>query len=192
MTLFLNLLVKYLADPGEARGALQTPLSLLNSLIHRVGDGAFSHKRDYVRNSGFQTVLLSTRGTTIFKNLNPGGSELLRMTSKTMEKDTKESMVANMAAMDRVNEEMKDQVEKVAGVGQVTICHRLVNCLHDGKERLAAVESKVQSYLVQGIVKKTCRLRQAGQDLHRHLHGLPHAAHHLQQGRVSDCSFSHV
>ena len=76
------------------------------------------------------------------------------MTSKTMEKDTKESMVANMAAMDRVNEEMKDQVEEVTGVGKVIIRHRLVNCLHDGKERLAAVENKVATYLNQGIIKK--------------------------------------
>ena len=58
------------------------------------------------------------------------------------------------AAMDRVNEEMEDQVEEVTGVGQVTVCHRLVNCLHDGKERLAAVESNVATYLEQGIVKK--------------------------------------
>ena len=43
-------------------------------------------------------------------NPNLGGSELLRLTSKTMEKDTKEKMVENMAAMDRINAEIEDQV----------------------------------------------------------------------------------
>ena len=32
--------------------------------------------------------------------------------------------------------------------------HRLVNCLHDGKERLAIVQHKVAQYLQQGVAKK--------------------------------------
>ena len=46
---------------------------------------------DGSHNSAFQTLQLSIRGIEIFRNANPGGSELLRMTSKTMEK-----MAANM------------------------------------------------------------------------------------------------
>ena len=65
---------------------------------------------DGSHNSGFQTVSVSSGDKTIFLNRTPGGSELLRLTSKTMEKDTKEKMVENMAAMDRINEEMEDQV----------------------------------------------------------------------------------
>ena len=34
------------------------------------------------------------------------------------------------------------------GVGQVTIRHRLVNCLHDGKERLAMVGHKVRVFML--------------------------------------------
>lgn len=32
--------------------------------------------------------------------------------------------------------------------------HRLVNCLHDGKERLAIFQHKVAQYLQQGVAKK--------------------------------------
>ena len=46
--------------------------------------------------SNYTVVQLSTRGTVILKNEHPGSSELLRMTSKTMKKDTKEKMATNM------------------------------------------------------------------------------------------------
>ena len=65
---------------------------------------------DGSHNTGFQTISLSSGDKTLFMNPNPGGSELLRLTSKTMEKDTKEKMVENMAAMDRINAEIEDQV----------------------------------------------------------------------------------
>ena len=109
---------------------------------------------DGSHNCAFQTLQFSTREGVIFKNENPGGSELLRMTSKTMEKDTREKMAANMRETDRLNEEMMEQVEQVQGVGQVTIKHKLINSMHDGKERLAAVTAKLEEYLEQGIVKK--------------------------------------
>ena len=38
------------------------------------------------------------------------------------------------------------------GVGQVTIRHRLVNCLHDGKERLAIVAHKVRVLMLIMVV----------------------------------------
>ena len=69
------------------------------------------------------------------------------MTSKTMETDTKEKMAANMRMIDQLNEDMEDQVEVVPEVGTVTIKHKLVNCMHDGKERLAAAEAKLEEYL---------------------------------------------
>ena len=110
---------------------------------------------DGSHNSAFQTLQLSTSsGDVIFKNENPGGSELLRMTSKTVEKDTREKMVANMKMIDRLKEDMEDQVEVVPGVGTVTIQHKLINCMHDGKERLAAVTAKLEEYLEKGIAKK--------------------------------------
>ena len=76
------------------------------------------------------------------------------MTSKTMEKDTKEKMAANMKMMDNLMETMEEQVEVVPGVGKVTIKHKLVNCMYDGKERLAAVTAKMEEYLEKGIEKK--------------------------------------
>ena len=57
---------------------------------------------DGSHNSAFQTLQLSIRGIEIFRNANPGGSEL-RMTSKTMEKDTiVERMAANMKMIDEL------------------------------------------------------------------------------------------
>ena len=47
-------------------------------------------------NTGFMTFWLSRKPDEIFENKNPGGSELLWMTSKTMEKDTKEKMAVNI------------------------------------------------------------------------------------------------
>ena len=51
---------------------------------------------DGSHNSAFQTLQLSIRGIEIFRNATTGGSELLRITSIFMEKDTKEKMAANM------------------------------------------------------------------------------------------------
>ena len=127
---------------------------------YATGHGRMNQKKtedydeDGSHNSAYQTLQLSTRGTVIFKNENPGGNELLRMTSKTMEKDTKEKMAANMKEIDKLIEDMEDQVEIVPGVGQVTIKHKLINSMHDGKERLAAVTAKLEEYLEQGISKK--------------------------------------
>ena len=105
--------------------------------------------------TAFVTLRLSKKpGEVIFENNNSGGSELLRMTSKTMEKDTKEKMAANIKKIDKIIEDMEDQVELVPGVGTVIIKHKLINCMHDGKERLAAVTAKLEEYLEQGIAKK--------------------------------------
>ena len=112
------------------------------------------YDEDGSHNSAFQTLQLSTRGTVIFRNEHPGGSELLRMTSKTMEKDTKEKMASNMQMIDELIKNMEDQVELVPGVGQVTIKHKLINSMHDGKERLAAVTAKLEDYHERGIAKK--------------------------------------
>ena len=46
--------------------------------------------------------------SVIFRNASPGGSELLRMTSKTLEKDSKERMAANMKMIDKLIENMED------------------------------------------------------------------------------------
>ena len=48
----------------------------------------------------------------------------MRMTSKTMEKDTKEKMAANMKMMDNLMETMEEQVMAVPGVDKVTIKHK--------------------------------------------------------------------
>ena len=71
---------------------------------------------DGSHNTGFQTLLLSTRGKQIFKNQNPGGSELLRLTTKTMEKDSQESMVANMQTLDKICSERHEQVGGIPGL----------------------------------------------------------------------------
>ena len=112
------------------------------------------YDEDGSHNSAFQSLQLSIRGNVIFRNPHPGGSELLRMTSKTMEKDTRQKMATNMKMFDNLAENMEDQVELVPGIGAVTIKHRLINSMHDGKERLAAVSAKVEEYLEQGVAKK--------------------------------------
>ena len=101
---------------------------------------------------------------------------MLRMTSKTMEKDTKEKTAANMKMMDNLMETMEEQVEVVPGVGKVTIKHKLVNCMHDGKERLAAVTANVEEYLEKGIEKKAAGFGEKN----LHLYGLLDTSLHLQ------------
>ena len=63
---------------------------------------------DGSHNSAFKTLQLSIRGGVIFRNASPGGSELLWMTSKTLEKDSKERMAANMKMIDKLIENMED------------------------------------------------------------------------------------
>ena len=68
------------------------------------------YDEDGSHNTGFQTINLVSRGKELFRNPNPGGSELLRLTSKTMQKDTTPSMVANMSALDELVKDVEDQV----------------------------------------------------------------------------------
>ena len=63
---------------------------------------------DGSHNYAFKTLQLSIRGSVIFRNASPGGSELLRMTSKTLEKDSQERMAANMKMIDKLIENMED------------------------------------------------------------------------------------
>ena len=59
-----------------------------------------------------------------------------------------------MKMFDDLVKNIEDQEEYIPGVGKVTIKHKLVNSMHDGKERLAAVCAKVDEYNEQGIQKK--------------------------------------
>ena len=61
---------------------------------------------DGSHNSAFKTLQLSIRGGVIFRNASPGGSELLRMTSKTL--DSQERMAANMKMIDKLIENKED------------------------------------------------------------------------------------
>ena len=98
---------------------------------------------DGSHNTGFQTLKLSCGEKTLFLNKAPGGSELLRLVSKTTHKDTQQKMVAEMEALDKLCEELPKQEVNVEGVGLVHVEHRLINSLHDGKERLAMTQHKV-------------------------------------------------
>ena len=98
---------------------------------------------DGSHNTGFQTLKLSQGGQTLFENKAPGGSELLRLVSKTTHKDTQSKMVEDMEALDKICKEKPVQEVVVEGVGVVKIEHHLVNSLHDGKERLAMTQHKV-------------------------------------------------
>ena len=102
--------------------------------------------------TAFQTLKLSQGDQTLFENKAPGGSELLRLVSKTNHKDTQERCIEEMKALDKIGKEMPVQVVNLQGVGKVTIQHCLVNCLHDGKERLC--QHLVAEYLKQGVAKK--------------------------------------
>ena len=82
------------------------------------GHGKMHQKRssnfdeDGSHNSAFQTLLLTKEGKAepIFKNEAPGGSELLRLFSKTTEKDTPERMVAEMERLDKLSKDIPQQV----------------------------------------------------------------------------------
>ena len=65
---------------------------------------------DGSHNSAFQTLLLSKEGEVVFKNDAPGGSELLRLFSKTTERDSQERMVAEMQRLDKLCKEIPQQV----------------------------------------------------------------------------------
>ena len=92
---------------------------------------------------------------------------MLRMIIKTMEKETREKMAANMEMINKLIEDMEDQVELVPDVGQVTIKHNLIISMHDGKEKLAAVTAKLEKCLIRYHL-----VWRAKQDIHLHLHGL--------------------
>ena len=91
----------------------------------------------------FQTLKLSCGEQDLFVNKAAGGSELLRLVSKTTHKDTAERMVAEMEALDKLCQDVPKQEVHLEGVGLVQVEHRLVNTLHDGKERLAMTQHKV-------------------------------------------------
>ena len=93
-------------------------------------------------NSGFQSIKLSLGDQTLFLNTKPGGSELLRLYKKSTEKDTKEKIIREMEEFDAICKEVPVQKVQVKDVGQVIVKHHLVNCLHDGKERLIMVQHK--------------------------------------------------
>lgn len=65
---------------------------------------------DGSHNQGFQTLLLSKQGEPIFKNNAPGGSELLRLFSKSTEKDSQERMVTEMEKLEKIIKEIPQQV----------------------------------------------------------------------------------
>ena len=52
-----------------------------------------------------------TEEAIIFKNQAPGGSELLRLFSKSTEKDTQERMLAEMEKIERLIKEIPPQVQ---------------------------------------------------------------------------------
>ena len=98
---------------------------------------------DGSHNTGFQSLKLARGEDTLFVNKCPGGSELLRLVSKTAHKDTVEKMVMEMNMMDKLSKEVPKQDVCIEGVGLVHVEHHLVNSLHDGKERLAMTQHKV-------------------------------------------------
>ena len=69
---------------------------------------------------------------------------MLRLISKTNHKDSQARMIEQMEFLDKACKEMPEQEVEVEGVGKVAVQHQLVNCLHDGKERLAIVQHKVR------------------------------------------------
>ena len=127
---------------------------------------------DFDDTTAFQTIKLSLSDKTLFSNKAPGGSELLRLISKSNHKDTQARLIEQMEFLDNACKERPQQEVEVEGVGKVAVQHRLVNCLHDGKERLAIVQHKVRKsentvkdqntylnlqvakYYQEGVVKK--------------------------------------
>ena len=104
------------------------------------------YDEDGSHNTGVQTLKLSLPGKTIFSNEAPGGSELLRLISKSTHKDTEARMIEQMEFLDNAAKEIPEQEIDVEGVGKVQVQHHLVNCLHDGKERRVMVQHKVRSF----------------------------------------------
>ena len=112
------------------------------------------YDEDGSHNTGLQTLKLSLPDKTIFENKAPGGSELLRLISKSTHKDTEERMVEQMKNLETLADEIPEQVVDVDGVGQVRVKHHLVNCMHDGKERRVMVQHKLAESLKEGVSKK--------------------------------------
>ena len=98
---------------------------------------------DGSHNQGYLSLRLICGEDILFQNRNPGGNELLRVFNKSSQKDSNVMMVEMMERLDKASESMKEQVVDVPEVGSITIGHKLVNYMHDGKERLAAVQHKV-------------------------------------------------
>ena len=69
-------------------------------------------------------------------------------------KDTPDKIIREMEAFDTICKNRLVQEVDVKNVGKVIVNHHLVNCLHDGKERLIMAQHKVATYHQQGIVKK--------------------------------------
>ena len=56
------------------------------------------------------TIKLSLPDKTLFTNKAPGGSELLRLISKTTHKDTQARMIEHMEFLDNASKERYEQV----------------------------------------------------------------------------------
>ena len=121
---------------------------------------------DGSHNTGFQTLKLSCGKATLFANKAPGGSELLRLVSKSTQKDTVEKMVNEMESLDKLCQEVPKQDVHVPGVGLIHVEHRLVNSLHDGKERLAMTQHKV-CIIKFGSAQCPCTFSVAGETVLR-------------------------
>ena len=98
---------------------------------------------DGSHNQGYLSLRLICGEDILFQNRNPGGNELLRVFNKSSQKDSNVMMVEMMERFDKASESIKKQVVDVPEVSSITIRHKLINCMHDGKERLAAVQHKV-------------------------------------------------
>ena len=150
-------------DSPETRSHLDTPSKSrvwVRPSDFQTGLGKISQRKecefdeDRTHNSGFQTLKLSIGDQTIFANKAPGGSELLRIYSKTIEKDTQEKIIKEMELLGNICKEMPVHSADVNDVWKVHVKHHLVITLHDGKERLIMAQHNVATYHQQGIVKK--------------------------------------
>ena len=64
---------------------------------------------DGSHNTAFMTIKLSLPDKTLFTNKAPGGSELLRLISKTTHKDTQARMIEHMEFLDNASKERYEQ-----------------------------------------------------------------------------------
>ena len=82
--------------------------------MHQKKESEFDE--DGSHNSGFKTLKLSLGDQSLFENKAPGGSELLRLFSKTTEKDTQDKIIREMEALDDICKEMPIQEVYVKNV----------------------------------------------------------------------------